>query len=90
MQYLFVVCLFQCNILKREITSGQKQWNLGTSLVVQWLRIRLIMQGTQVQSLIWEDPTGCEATKPVLQLESQCTRETPRDATKILCATTKT
>ena len=35
------------------------------SLVVQWLRIRLPMQGTQVQSLVQEDPTCCEATKPM-------------------------
>ena len=25
--------------------------------MVQWLRIRLAKQGTQVRSLIWEDPT---------------------------------
>ena len=37
----------------------------GTSLVVQWLRICLPMQGTQVRVLVWEDPTFCEATKPV-------------------------
>ena len=37
----------------------------GTSLVVQWLRIRLPMQGTRVRSLVWEDPTCCGATKPV-------------------------
>ena len=29
---------------------------MRTSLVVQWLRIHLPMQGMQVQSLIWEDP----------------------------------
>ena len=29
----------------------------GTSLVVQWLRIHLLMQGTQVQSQVWQDPT---------------------------------
>ena len=40
---------------------------IGTSLVVQWLRIRLPMQGTQVQSLVWEDPTCRGATKPVCQ-----------------------
>ena len=34
-------------------------------LVVQWLRIRLPMQGTQVRSLVREDPTCHEATKPV-------------------------
>ena len=27
----------------------------GTSLVVQWLRSHLLMQGTQVQSLVLED-----------------------------------
>ena len=27
------------------------------SLVVQWLRICLLMQGTWVQSLFWDDPT---------------------------------
>ena len=35
------------------------------SLVVQWLRIRLPMQGTRVRSLAWEDPTCRRATKPV-------------------------
>ncbi|KAI4583511.1 hypothetical protein MJG53_008724 [Ovis ammon polii x Ovis aries] len=45
-----------------------KKW---TSLVVQWVRIRLLIQGTQVQSLTWEDPAGCRTTKPVvLQLRS--------------------
>ena len=37
----------------------------GASLVAQWLRIRLPMQGTRVQALVWEDPTCCSATKPV-------------------------
>ena len=37
----------------------------GTSLVAQWLRIHLPMQGTQVRSLVWEDPTCRGATKPV-------------------------
>ena len=30
----------------------------GASLVVQWLRICLARQGTQVQSLVWEDTVG--------------------------------
>ena len=38
----------------------------GTSLVAQWLRIRLPMQGTRVQSLVLEDPTCRGATKPML------------------------
>ena len=37
---------------------------LGTFLMVQWLRICLPMQGTQVQSLVQEDPTFLGATKP--------------------------
>ena len=37
----------------------------GASLVVQWLRIRLLMQGTQVRALVREDPTCHGATKPV-------------------------
>ena len=44
-------------------------WNLkydtGASLVAQLLRIRLPMQGTQVQALVREDPTCHVATKPV-------------------------
>ena len=35
-----------------------------TSLVVQWLRICLPMQGTRVRALVREDPTFCGATKP--------------------------
>ena len=33
--------------------------------VVQWLRIHLPMQGTQVRALVREDPTCCGAAKPV-------------------------
>ena len=29
----------------------------GASLVAQWLRICLPMQGTRVRALVWEDPT---------------------------------
>ena len=35
------------------------------SLVAQWLRICLLMQGTQVRALVWEDPTCRRATTPV-------------------------
>ena len=35
------------------------------SLVAQWLRICLLMQGTQVRALVWEDPTCRGATGPV-------------------------
>ena len=34
-----------------------------TSLVVQWLRIHLPMQGTWVSSLVQKDSTCCKAAK---------------------------
>ena len=42
-----------------------KNNKLGASLVAQWLRIRLPMQGTRVRALVREDPTCRGATKPV-------------------------
>ena len=36
----------------------------GTSLVAQWLRIHLPMQGTRVRSLVREDPTCREQLSP--------------------------
>ena len=38
---------------------------LGASLVVQWLRICLPMQGTWVRALVCEDLTCRGATRPV-------------------------
>ena len=35
------------------------------SLVAQWLRICLLMQGTRVRALVWEDPACRGATGPV-------------------------
>ena len=39
--------------------------NHRASLVTQWLKIRLPMQGTQVRALVQEDPTCRGATKPM-------------------------
>ena len=44
----------------------------GTSLVVQWLRIRLPVQETWLWALVREDPTCCGAPEP--QLLSLCSR----------------
>ena len=41
------------SISKKKILKKEN----GTSLVVQWLRILLPMQGTRVQALVQEDPT---------------------------------
>ena len=38
---------------------------LETSLVAQWLRIRLPVQGTWARALVGEDPTCRGAAKPV-------------------------
>ena len=43
-----------------ELNSKRHTW---ASLAVQWLRIYLPMQTTQVQSLVLEDSTCCGATK---------------------------
>ena len=42
-----------------------KKTQRGASLVVQWLRICLPMQGTWVRALVWEDPTYRGAARPV-------------------------
>ena len=38
---------------------------IWASLVAQWLRICLPMQGTRVRALVWDDPTCRGAAKPV-------------------------
>ena len=38
---------------------------IGISLVAQWLRIRLPVQGAWVRAVVREDPTCRGATKPV-------------------------
>ena len=63
----FVNILYMCTRIPVNKCSGvelscQKLATLGASLVVWWLRIWLAMQGTQFQSLVWEDPTCCGAT----------------------------
>ena len=50
-----------CSVAKNEKEKHKKR----TSLVVQWLRVRLPMQRTRVQSLVQKDSTRCGATKPV-------------------------
>ena len=53
----------------------KKTLKLGTSLVAQWLRIRLPMQGTQVRALVQDDPTCHGATKPMRHNYWACTLE---------------
>ena len=48
--------------LKEIMFKELKYW---ASLVAQWLRICLPMQGSRVRALVWEDTTCCGATRPV-------------------------
>ena len=70
------------SLLKLVPEYSVKKMKDRTSLVVQWLRIRLPIQGTQVRSLVQEDPTCRGATnlcvtttKPVLQSPRATTTE---------------
>ena len=54
-----------CIVYPREWKTAVQKKNLGASLVAQWLRICLLMQGTRVRALVWEDPTCRGATRPV-------------------------
>ena len=47
------------------VAKAVKRDLIRASLVAQWLRIRLPMQGTRVRALVWEDPTCRGATGPV-------------------------
>ena len=50
---------------KRYLPEENKNTNSGTSLVVQWLRIRPPVQGTRVWALVWEEAACRGATKPM-------------------------
>ena len=42
-----------------------KNGSFWASLVAQWLRICLLVRGTRVRALVWEDPTCHGAAGPV-------------------------
>ena len=48
--------------MRSEVNYKTK--TVGNSLVAQWIRTRMPMQGTWVQALVQEDPTCHGATKP--------------------------
>ena len=63
-----------------DLLVFQKTLN-GASLVVQWLRIHLPIQGIWVWSVVQEDTTCCGATKPVCHNYWACALE-PRNCDK--------
>ena len=52
-------------LIKISSQKSSKVNKCWASLVAQWLRVCLPMQGTWVRALVWEDPTCCGATGPV-------------------------
>ena len=67
---------------------------MRTSLVVQWIRIHLPMQGTWVRFLVQEDSTSCGAAKPVYysswaQTLEPLTTATEAQVPNSLCSTTR-
>ena len=70
MQIMFSIHTFKIHLCKRYSLHLKPGFYMqkgieGASLVVQWLRICLPMQGTRVRALVREDPTCRRATKPV-------------------------
>ena len=66
---------YRKKICKNYKQIEAKQYTTGTTLVAQRLRICLLMQGTQVRSLVLEDLTFSEASKPVCQNYWACSLE---------------
>ena len=66
-------CEYSLGYVRKEAATASvvvkiffiKKVTTGASLVAQWLRICLPVQGTRVRALVWEDPTCCGATRPV-------------------------
>ena len=61
----FVRFLERGRYFQNSICSQIKEHKVWASLVAQWLRIHLPMQGTRVRALVREDPTCRGATKPM-------------------------
>ena len=59
MQIIYLIEALYLKIYKEHLKLNNR-----ASLVAQWLRICLPMQGTQVRALVWEDPTCRRATGP--------------------------
>ena len=64
-EHPYVQCIYSILQIPEHTDYINQENSLGTSLVVQWLRIHLPMQGTQVRALVREDPTGRGAAKPM-------------------------
>ena len=76
MYLAFIECIRQAGHWAYGILGNhQNNSTTGASLVAQWLRIHLPMQGTRVQALVREDPTCCGATMPMRHSYRACALE---------------
>ena len=62
LDYVPFVYFFFCFLCLRKQIYKNISW---ASLVAQWLRVCLLMQGTRVRALVWEDPACRGAAGPV-------------------------
>ena len=60
---------------KNRASLLTQKTEIRASLVAQWLRVPLPMQGARVQALFREDPTCCRATGPVRHKYWACALE---------------
>ena len=80
---LYTICRAQYKMrIGRSLIKNYEEFQDSTSLVVQWVRVCLPMQGTRIWLLVWEDPnfswqlSSCPTTtEPVLQSPGSETRE---------------
>ena len=68
-------------VTEAQDSKDIKSYLFWTSLVIQWLRIRLSRERTQVGALLWEGPTCLGATTEAHILQSPCsaTGEAPAE-----------
>ena len=59
----------------KQKKKKEKKYKRRASLVVQWLRISLPLQGTWVRALVWENPTCHRETKPMCHNYRACALE---------------
>ena len=67
--------VIQCSHYGEQCEGSSKNRTTRTSLMVQWLRIYLPVQETQVWFLVGEDPTCCRAAKLTLHRYWTCALE---------------
>ena len=72
-----------------KVNTGVHKAQGGTSLVAQWLRIRLPVQGTRVRALVREDPTCRGITAHAPQLLSPRSRACNPQLLSLRAATTE-